>query len=286
MTTITIATRTKPNLNSRVGIAFARTNDGRITITQVNDSGLFGGSGLLPGQELLSINGTSMRGKSLDVCLATLQSIEAEVTINTGPGKQSARLFCTLQANGRRTTLDFNSRQVSQVPAFLGSMGVSQRKWSRVAESFQTELVPAVQQLLDMDQVLESEMHAYTSKQMGKGFVGYGQESNHERKVFMMTHQAAIQHSNLILVANNILCKTNALLNGHGVMAELDFTLKRLKNFSTKQHGHNTIRIPTMILFTPIGDIGDRNGASSSASRGTTPIANATVVPLVSESDC
>ena len=284
MTTITIATRTKPNPDSKVGIGFARTNDGRITITRIQDSGLFAGSGLLPGQELLSINGTEMRGKSLDVVLVTLKSIEGQVTINAGPGKQSARLSCSLTTRGTKVTLDFNSSQISQVPAFLGSMGVSKRKWSRLAESFQTELLPSVQQLLTMDQILASEMNAYTSKQMGKGYVGFGQESNHEKKVFMMTHQAAILHSNLILVANNILCKANALLNGNGVMAELEYTLKTLPNYSSKQTGRNTISIPTMILFTPIGDNG--TGLGTSVNAVSSPIANATVVPVNNETDC
>lgn len=254
-------------------------------ITRVFDSGLFGGSGLLPGQELLSVNGTDMRGKSLDEVLATLQSIESEITINAGPGKQIGKLYCSLQKNGTKTTLHFSSQQASRVPPFLGSMGVSQRKWSRLVESFQTQLLPAIQQSLTMDQVLGNEMTAYTGKQMGKGYVGFGQESHHEKKVFLMTHQSAIQHSNLTMVAQNVLTKANALLNCHGVMAELDFTVKGLPNYSTKQRGKNTISYPTMILFTPIDD--DDSAATGRASVSSAPpIATATVVPANDQSGC
>ena len=285
MTTITIATRTKPNPNSKVGIAFARNTDGRIMITRVFDSGLFNGSGLLPGQELLSINGADMHGKSLDEVLATLKSIETEITINAGPGKQSAMLCCSLEKHETQTRLHFGSQQASRVPPFLASKGVSTHKWSRLVEAFQTQLLPAIQQSLTMDQVLGNEMRAYTGKQMGKGFVGFGQESHHERKVFLMTHQAAIQHSNLTMVANNVVTKANALLNGHGVMAEFDFTVKGLQNYSTNQRGKNSISYPTLILFTPIDNDGSAPSARASATSAT-PIANATVVPVNDDSDC
>ena len=290
MAAITIATRTKESPNSKVGISFVATTDGRIMLSQVDASGMFGGSGLHAGQEILSINGTTMRGKTTSVVLATLKSLDRDVTIQAGPGKQSAMLNCSISrkgGDGRYTppteTLTFNSQQASQVPLFLRSMGVSPRKWERVVESFRTELLPAVQQSLTMDRVLGSEMGVYTGKQMEKGYWGFGQESHHEKKVFLMTHQAAVLHSNVALVANNVVSKANALLNRHGVMAELSFTVKELPNYSTKQRGKNTINIPTAIKFTPIDD--DDDGSTARATAGGAPLASAAVIDCVPVND-
>ena len=69
-----------------------------------------------------------------------------------------------------------------------------------------------------------------------------------------MANQAAMLQSNVSVEAANILAKANALMNAHGVMAELTFTVRELRPFSTKQIGKNTVRIPTAIKFTLIDD--------------------------------
>lgn len=106
----------------------------------------------------------------------------------------------------------------------------------------------------------------------------------------MMTHQAAIQHSNQTLVANNVITKINALLNKHDVMAELGFTARTLPNFSTKACVNNTISIPTAIKFTQIDDWSD-SGAVDGVARienSQVVVANATAIPIneTEESDC
>lgn len=250
---IIIVTKTKPSADSGVGITFG-VADGRIVLSDVNKSGLFGSTELRPGQQVLSINGTCVCGMSPSEVNAIVAFIEKDVTIQTVSGRQNSLLNYSIVRKGPKETLTFDSHQKQDVPVFLKSMNVSSRKWNCLVESFTTELMPAVQQALNMERILNSEMSLYTRKQMGKGYIGFGQESRHERKVFLMTHQASILHSNLSMVASNVVGKANALLNAHGVMAELAFTVRELPRFSTKQKGRNTINIPMAIKFTPLDD--------------------------------
>jgi len=277
MTAITVATRIKPTPSAKVGLSFAATKDGRIVITKVQDKGLFAGSGIESGQELLTINGVSIRGMPVKEVAMTLACIPREVTVQAGPEEQKSLLKCDIIVKRRQdANIDTQTlrgleearsapepveqvcfhTQHYQLPNFLKSQGVSAAKWSRIVTSFRDELVPALQHSLNMERVLRNEMKVYKNKQMVKGQIGFGLESQHEKKVYMMTHQAAIQHSNLALVASNLISKANALLNGHGVLAELSFTQKTLPKYSHTKES-NTIGLPCAILFTPIDDEGD-----------------------------
>ena len=114
--------------------------------------------------------------------------------------------------------------------------------------------MPALQASLRMDAIFNGEMGDYATKQMMKGYVGWGLESEHESKVFKMTNQSSILHSNLSMVATNVLMEANAILNGpYKLKAQLAFRVQRLPPFSSKQPTNNTIMIPTALEFSDIG---------------------------------
>eukprot|EP00977_Amphora_coffeiformis_P021270 scaffold9127_cov96-Amphora_coffeaeformis.AAC.1 len=64
MTAVIIASATKSSADSKVGLGFAQGNDGKIMLTSINETGLFRDSDLRPGLELVSVNGTPVRGMS------------------------------------------------------------------------------------------------------------------------------------------------------------------------------------------------------------------------------
>ena len=114
--------------------------------------------------------------------------------------------------------------------------------------------MPAIQHMLHMDEVLGKEIENYRSKQVSKEMwsMRMGAEAQHERKVFMMTTQASIQHHVVSMLATNIVSLANALLNKYGIYAQLVFSTGTLPNFTKKEHMklHNTILIPTALKLT------------------------------------
>ena len=111
------------------------------------------------------------------------------------------------------------------------------RKWQKIYNAILNEMAPATRESDEMDRVFQTEMGKYTGKQMNKRFVGFGQESNHEKKVFHMTHQCAVLTSNARLVATDVSIQANALLAPHGIMGALIFRQTKLPKYSTKQKG-------------------------------------------------
>jgi hypothetical protein len=114
--------------------------------------------------------------------------------------------------------------------------------------------MPAVTQSLKMDELRETVLQNYQAKQVQKAHVNplWSAESQHERKVFIMTRQSSVLHKNLSMLASNLLSLANALLNPHGIYAQLEFAVGTLPNFSKKDHRRmdNKILIPTMLKFT------------------------------------
>jgi hypothetical protein len=59
----------------------------------------------------------------------------------------------------------------------------------------------------------------------------------------------------MAMVANNLVTKTNALLNKHRIMAELLYTVQHLALCSkTKQLVNTTVKLPTATKLTAIDD--------------------------------
>jgi hypothetical protein len=126
---------------------------------------------------------------------------------------------------------------------------VSLNKWSRIVQGFENDLLPSFKAVLEMDDTLRNQMVVYVEKCLNPQFESTQYER--ERKALRMVSQDAILHSNLAMVAYNLVAKANALLKKHGVMAELQFTLRELDFYSkTKQMVQNTLKLPTANKFT------------------------------------
>ncbi|CAB9500874.1 expressed unknown protein [Seminavis robusta] len=254
MTTTRIITATKANASQKLGLKLNHQHNGAYLVKAI-EAGILHGSGLQPGQEVLAINGTAVKGLDADTVLTLLTSAVGQITIQVmeqQPASPPVQRSCGIHCALGKTLAQMGSEQYRSVPRMLQDAGVSEQKWKRVLDAFAKDLVPALNDALAMDAVFYSEMERYVGAQMEKGYIGWGQESQHERKVYMMTQQSAIQRDNVAMVANNVLAKANALLNMHGIMAQLDFKKRSLPQFSRKQQVLNMALIPYGITFTQI----------------------------------
>lgn len=236
---------TKPTPTSPVGVGFKESN-GRIFLTKLTDTSIFSGSKLAGGHEIISINENPVRGMTTAEIKAILGSIEGEIVVESRPTlSEPAELSFEIHKNGYEVVYE-----KPIMPDGLKDVGVTPSEWQMLVSSFTNELITAVRHSLKMDKLVANEMENFRSTQMAKGFVGFGSESGHERQVFRMHHQAGIQHTNLAMVASNVLVEANCILNPYRVKAKIGFTTKELVAFKAGQGGKNAVLIPTSLIFS------------------------------------
>eukprot|EP00985_Skeletonema_marinoi_P021888 scaffold13677_cov138-Skeletonema_marinoi.AAC.2 len=90
------------------------------------------------------------------------------------------------------------------MPSIFKEAGVPSTTFSRVYRLVEPELLPTVTALQSHEMAYDREMQSYTRKQMVKGgMIGFGTESNHEKKVFQMVTKGAQLQRSLVSVDNN-----------------------------------------------------------------------------------
>lgn len=208
---------TKPTPNSFLGMGFAL-RDGTVKVTKLLPSSPFRGTSLQAGDEILSINGTPVYGMSLPAIKALLDSIQVTITIDAKPPSNS-KLF----------EMSFTNADATQVPPRLADVGLSQAKWARICNALSNDLYPATVHSDQMDCRYQYTILDYAGAQRTKG--------SHERRVFMMNHQANVLQTNCTLVAANLLSLSNALLNPLGILAQVTYQKKLLPKWSEKKQG-------------------------------------------------
>ena len=139
-----------------------------------------------------------------------------------------------------------------ELPIIMKAAGVPPHKWRKIYQLIESELVEATWKSVEMDEIYRHEMYNYTNKQMGKGYVGLGYESKHERKVLLMTHQCAALANNATLAATGVSIHANALLAPHGILASLYLKKAELPIYSTKQKGANFANKPYGLRFVSL----------------------------------
>ena len=218
----------KPFPSSKLGIAWI-IEDNCVKITKVREGGLFWESGLKEGQEIIAINRTHVDGFSWDEVKAIFASIETTISITA-----RTKPFIASFDMDRQMSCDRH-----QIPEILEAAGVPLYKWRKIYQLIESEMVEATSKSVEMDQIYRDEMCNYTNKQMikGGGWMGPGQESHHEKKVFHMTHQCAALANNATLVATNVSIRANALLVPHDITVSLYLRSLKLPRYSTKQSG-------------------------------------------------
>jgi len=226
----------KPAPNSKVGVSFDHLA-GRIFVKTVNPAGLCADSGLQVGHEVLSINGASTSGKTVDDMKTLIANAESHVLF-----KVKNEVTLVLKVNVKGSSINFTR---DEPPKILSK--VPKKKWFSIYDSVSSDLLDVLAKADAKDKVFVKEMAEYRATQMvSSGLIGFGTESGHERKVFSMVYTAAASSTNAVLSASNILAKSNALLNSHGILVQL--VLEERASKIAKQKS-----IPTTTTLLPVG---------------------------------
>lgn len=135
------------------------------------------------------------------------------------------------------------------IPPMLHKKGVTASEWAMIFDAFHTQLAPAIYVSEKHETIYQKEMAAFTGKQMGKGYIGFGQESHHEKKVHGMVHQSSVLQNNATLIASNVVAMANAILMKYGIMVQLILRSQILAKYSTKQTKPNKQLVPAGLEF-------------------------------------
>jgi len=209
---------TKRTKDARLGVSLATRSHGPHTVSGVVRGGLLANAGLVPKTILTSINNTSLEGLSSDQAIDILRAAVGEVTlIGTKPVPS---LAFKIQKAGTRASGTMNASTACE--SLFGTANVPHDTFQKIYEMVETELLPVAVHGYETNLAFHVEMRGYTGKQMVKGVIGFGTESNHEKKVLLMTSHLAMLHRNIDLVATQIKDKVNAMLSKHGIMATYD----------------------------------------------------------------
>mmetsp|Transcript_15452 Transcript_15452/g.29496 ORF Transcript_15452/g.29496 Transcript_15452/m.29496 type:complete len:253 (+) Transcript_15452:92-850(+) len=244
MTAVIIASATKSSADSKVGLGFAQGNHGKIMLTSINETGLFRDSDLRPGLELVSVNGTTVRGMSANEVKAILGSIKDEVTVQAQPATQSYTLEAPRGIDG-----EFIKFTIPDEPILFKSKKVPNEEWKKFASTFRDELLPSIHKTVNLAQTFSKEMDSFVGSQMMRGYVGFGTESMQEKKAFVLTHNAALEHSNLSMIATNLVMEANATFNPYGIWAKLVFSERHLPKIPGVQGLQVSTMVPVGIKF-------------------------------------
>lgn len=99
---------------------------------------------------------------------------------------------------------------------------------------------------------------------MFKGYIGFGTESTHEKKVFEMTMQSFALQRAVDLKAGWVKDLVNGMLGRYGLLATLALRRVGLEKFSTKQtEGNETWEVVGLEFYDLNGD--DDDGGSDVA---------------------
>ena len=247
-----VASVTKAFKDQRLGIGLVNGEYGP-KISSIVADGLFHLSNLRVGMRLLSINNIQVNDISHEEAVQILKAAEGQVIIvadEVVPPKITFNFYKS--ATSTRGEMEIKAKMGNGMPTLLSEAGVPCNTFNRIYTLIEGELLPAAMASSKQDYIYNTEMGQYTSKQMGKGYVGWGLESSHERKVFMMVSQKASLERNVDLVATQVKDRANAMLAKYNIMATFAFKKEVLAKYSSKQTSQNEVVKIIGLQFHPI----------------------------------
>eukprot|EP00985_Skeletonema_marinoi_P014985 scaffold7649_cov154-Skeletonema_marinoi.AAC.14 len=234
---------TKQSKNQPIGIGLEDTDYG-IAISSINPEGPLSQTSLKPGLKLLIINNIEVSGLSPKEVGKILNNVGDKLVLSAVDIVPDITFQVNTSRKSKRDNRQTNERVVATMkrdtndatPTIFNEAGVPSNTFSRIYKLIESELLPAAMALRSHETTYNREMQSYTSKQMIKGgLVGFGTESNHEKKVFQMVAQGAQLQRNVDLKAMQVKDKTNAMLAKYNIMATVALESRRLGKYSSKQ---------------------------------------------------
>ena len=234
---------TKQSKNQSIGIGLEDTDYG-IAISSINPEGPLSQTSLKPGLKLLIINNIEVSGLSPKEVGKILNNVGDKLVLSAVDIVPDITFQVNTSRKSKRDNRQTNERVVATMkrdtndatPTIFNEAGVPSNTFSRIYKLIESELLPAAMALRSHETTYNREIQSYTSKQMIKGgLVGFGTESNHEKKVFQMVAQGAQLQRNVDLKAMQVKDKTNAMLAKYNIMATVALESRRLGKYSSKQ---------------------------------------------------
>ena len=238
------ATVIKNSKDQSIGIGLAQDPNKGLIIKFVKSEGPLGQSCLKQGMRLLTINNIKVSGLSSKEAVAMLKEAEGKLVLTA---EEFVPANITFQVNrvvsrgdnGQRDEkiLGMMKHDVNNaMPTIFKEAGVPSDTFCRIYKLIDSNLLPPAIALDSHEFTYSKEMNAYTGKQMVKsGLIGFGTESNHEKKVFHMVTQGAQLQRNVDLKAAQVKDKINAMLAKYNIMATIALESKPLVKYSSKQ---------------------------------------------------
>ena len=242
------ASITKKSKDQSIGIVLAHDPDKGLIISSIDSEGLLGQSLLREGMRLLTINNVKVNClSSTKEAVKILKEAEGKLVLTATteelvPANITFRVDCKAVRgdNGKLKYYSYTDSKMNRdinnaMPTILKETGVSLGTFCRIYKLVDSELLPTAVALKSHEFIYQNEMDSYTYSQMVKGGLGFGAESNHEKKVFHMVTQGAQLQRNVDLKATQVKDRTNAMLAKYNIMATIAIEATTLPKYSTKQ---------------------------------------------------
>lgn len=207
-------TVTKPHAAAKLGFKCNVTSRSA-TITSVDEHGLFAGTDLRTGQEILRINGTAVPGIGSDAVMALLASLpsgDVSLIVKSNEASTNNRAIFKANSTGTRYWME---RRITEMPQILRDASVPQAKWWWIYSLIQEELMPASTTCIQSNERYNYYVHTLLKSKDLSTMI------SHDKAIHGT--QLGILHNNVTLVAMSVKDRVNAILSSYHITAVLAY---------------------------------------------------------------
>ncbi|KAL7549067.1 hypothetical protein ACHAWF_012334 [Thalassiosira exigua] len=229
-------TVTKLRADSKLGFSYITHPEG-VSVASVDEDGLFGGTDLKAGQEIICVNGIFLqkemliqvesgvrRQKAFDraemrALLASLPSGNVTLIVKPKPPSKDCRVIFkhAMKDDIIRGSMEIEG---NEMPKVLKKARVPWEQWWLVYTLISKELMPISLKCIAMNERYNCWMKAYVKDQISNKS-SYHTKVRLEKSVHMMGVQTGILHNNVTLVATAVKDRINSILAKYHVVSSL-----------------------------------------------------------------
>ena len=246
----------------------------KIFITNVSDSGIFGGTDLKAGQEVISINGSEPTDvASFKALLASIPAGDVTMIVRTHDAHHtqgSATFNCFSKRNvtrdrdgGRivriqRTVHANMLTPIDAMPNVLKLAGVPRDVWFLIHTLIKKELMPVSlncfkaneEYTIEMENYAYSKMQNHSQKKSGTSFER--EMARIEKTANMKSFQVGILHNNVTLAATAVKDRVNSMLAKYNITAAIATKEFALPPEYPGHSNSNTLMLAVGLNFYPM----------------------------------
>ncbi|KAL7430369.1 hypothetical protein ACHAXM_002162 [Skeletonema potamos] len=221
-----------------------------IFVSAVSETGVFGGTGLKPGQQIISINGESVKKidpMSFKALLASIPAGDVTIIVRTDEAHHSSVKFdcvCnTITRPDRPTQRTVRAKMTGNndiMPDTLTAAGVPRDVWLLIYALIEEELMPVSLICFRANEEYSIEMQNYALKATV--------DKKTEKAANMKGVHLGILHNNVSLKATALKDQVNSLLARYNIMASIALKEYELPKYP-EQKSSNTLMLAVGLNF-------------------------------------